>query len=84
MRPATNSAGLAAPASGPGLLPWAPELTGEAVDPVPAAPASEPSRRRRLAALLLSFRRAWRQLRADRARRLPAIAGIVVACANVV
>ncbi|MBV1796330.1 hypothetical protein [Siccirubricoccus sp. G192] len=81
MRPAMNRAGFAAPASGPGLLPWAPELTGETVEP---APAPGPSRMRRLAALLLAFRRAWRQLRADRARQLPAIAGIVVACANCV
>ena len=84
MRPATDSAGLALPVSGPGLLPWAPELTGEAADPAPAAATPEPPRTRRLAALLLPFRRAWRQLRSDRAGRPLAIAGIIFACANVV
>ena len=60
---------------GAGLLPWAPERNGEA--PPPVAP---PPRARPLAALLLPFRLAWRQLRAERARLLSAIAGVMFAC----
>lgn len=62
---------------GAGLLPWAPELNGEAPPPV-AQPRLRPLL---LAApLLLPLRLAWRQLRADRARLLSAIAGVMFAC----
>lgn len=60
-----------------GLLPWAPENTGE------AAPAQEPPPRRGgpglLAWALLPARLAWRQLRAERARLFSAMAGVMFA-----
>jgi putative ABC transport system permease protein len=58
------------------LLPWAPERTGE-------APPPEPPRARRPgigAGILLPLRLAWRQLRAERARLISAVAGVVFAC----
>jgi putative ABC transport system permease protein len=60
---------------GPPLLPWAPELSGDAVPP-----AAPPPRRSPLAGLYLPLRLAWRQLRAERARLLSAIAGVMFAC----
>lgn len=67
---------IPAPAA-PGLLPWAPELTGEA-SPPPEARA--PRRFAPGAALLLPLRLAWRQLRAEKARLFSAIAGVMFAC----
>jgi putative ABC transport system permease protein len=67
---------LEAPAPpAPGLLPWAPELTGDAPPPESRAPRAHPG-----AALLLPVRLAWRQLRAERARLFSAIAGVMFAC----
>jgi putative ABC transport system permease protein len=64
------------------LLPWAPERTGETGHaPPPAPPRAKPSPLGQpLAALLLPLRLAWRQLRADRARLLSAVAGVLFAC----
>jgi putative ABC transport system permease protein len=60
------------------LLPWAPERCGDAPPP-PASPA--PRRGPGLAArILLPLRLAWRQLRAERARLISAVAGVVFAC----
>lgn len=57
----------------PPLLPWAPERTGEAsAGPPPARPGLS-------ARLLLPARLAWRQLRAERARLLSALAGVMFA-----
>ncbi|MDO9710195.1 ABC transporter permease DevC [Paracraurococcus lichenis] len=68
----------------PGLLPWAPELTGDdAPPPPPASPGPEaraPRRFRPGEALWLPARLAWRQLRAERARLFSAIAGVMFAC----
>lgn len=70
----------------PALLPWAPELTGEA--PPPATPARtadpEPPPAPRGTGwagrtFLLPVRLAWRQLRAERARLFSAIAGVMFA-----
>ena len=66
----------------PGLLPWAPELTGEAsrvTAPQPDAPDA-PRRAAPFAWFLLPARLAWRQLRSDRARLLSALAGVMFAC----
>ncbi len=66
----------AAPAA---LLPWAPERTG----PQPALAAPPPPSRRGLSPLAwlwLPLRIAWRQLRAEKARLLSAIAGVMFAC----
>lgn len=62
--------------SPPRLLPWAPELTGDAAPPPPAAPAPRPGL---LPSLWLPLRLAARQLRADRAKLLTAIAGVMFA-----
>ncbi len=61
----------------PGLLPWAPEMTGEAraAPAEPRAPVLSP-----LSWVLLPMRLAWRQLRSERARLLSAIAGVMFAC----
>ncbi|MFZ4407326.1 MAG: ABC transporter permease DevC [Paracraurococcus sp.] len=66
-----------APAPAPGFLPWAPELTGEAPSPPPAAraPRGLPG-----GALYLPLRLAWRQLRAEKAKLFSAIAGVMFAC----
>ena len=57
------------------LLPWAPERTGEATaTPPPRAKGPGP-----IAGLLLPARLAWRQLRAERARLLSAMAGVMFA-----
>jgi putative ABC transport system permease protein len=66
-------------AAAPKLLPWAPERTGEAppVPPVPAGGGSGPGWAR---AMILPFRLAWRQLRAERARLFSALAGVMFAC----
>ncbi len=61
----------------PPLLPWAPENTGEPGAPPPAA-----ERQRgpgMFEAILLPARLAWRQLRAERARFLSALAGVMFA-----
>lgn len=60
--------------SPPRLLPWAPERSGEAPPPAPVArrPGLLPS-------LWLPLRLAARQLRADRAKLLTAIAGVMFA-----
>jgi putative ABC transport system permease protein len=68
-----------------GLLPWAPERTGDDGDdaaPPPALPSTPPPSRRAkpLAALMLPLRLAWRQLRWEKARLLSAIAGVMFAC----
>lgn len=55
------------------LLPWAPENTGDA-PPAEAASRAMPS-----AGLFLPARLAWRQLRAERARLLSAMAGVMFA-----
>jgi putative ABC transport system permease protein len=71
------------PDSRHGLLPWAPERTGEdpAGDAPPPAAAPSPTRRGSpLAALWLPLRLAWRQLRAEKARLASAIAGVMFAC----
>jgi putative ABC transport system permease protein len=69
---------LSPPEARPDLLPWAPERAGEVS---PASPASAPTPRRRPTDwLLLPLRLAWRQLRAERARLLSAIAGVMFAC----
>lgn len=76
----------AAPPPDDGLLPWAPERTGEAPlmpterqappdDAPPPAPAFRPLR-----FLLLPLRLAWRQLRAEKARLASAVAGVMFAC----
>lgn len=68
----------------PGLLPWAPELTGEAkrvtpgADDAPRAP--KPAAPAPLGWAWLPLRLAWRQLRSDRARLLSALAGVMFAC----
>ncbi len=69
----------------PGLLPWAPELSGDdrrsaptqarAPDPTPA-----PAPGMALRWVLLPLRLAWRQLRSERARLVSAIAGVMFAC----
>lgn len=61
----------------PPLLPWAPENTGEpgAVPP----PAERPRGPGMFEAILLPARLAWRQLRAERARFLSALAGVMFA-----
>jgi putative ABC transport system permease protein len=61
-----------------GLLPWAPERTGEA-PPLPREQRPAPSVRP-LRFLLLPLRLAWRQLRAEKARLASAIAGVMFAC----
>jgi putative ABC transport system permease protein len=73
-----------APSSPPddGLLPWAPERTGEGSPPVREAPRCDeraPSFRP-LRFLALPLRLAWRQLRAEKARLASAIAGVMFAC----
>ncbi|MBL6454926.1 FtsX-like permease family protein [Belnapia sp. T6] len=61
------------------LLPWAPELTGEAA--AEASPPPTPPRGPGLFdALWLPLRLAWRQLRAERSRLASAIAGVLFAC----
>ena len=73
-----NALERTAPAPAP-LLPWAPELNGEAAAPPPPAP-----RPRAVAALAgalwLPLRLAWRQLRAEKARLASATAGVMFAC----
>lgn len=68
----------------PGLLPWAPELTGDDKQSRPAAArAPEPPRAPGAAPLRwlhLPLRLAWRQLRSERARLFSAIAGVMFAC----
>lgn len=67
----------------PGLLPWAPELTGEGGAAAPQAAPSPPGREGGLPLLAwfwLPLRLAWRQLRADRARLFSALAGVMFAC----
>jgi putative ABC transport system permease protein len=54
------------------LLPWAPELSGEAEAPAPKRAPSVFS--------LLPVRIAWRQLRHEKARLASAIAGVMFAC----
>ncbi|MGG5817654.1 ABC transporter permease DevC [Falsiroseomonas sp. HW251] len=68
------------------LLPWAPELTGDAPQR-PSAPASEPraplARRTPpgfAASTWFAVRLAWRQLRSEKARLASAIAGVLFAC----
>ncbi|TCZ66140.1 ABC transporter permease DevC [Roseicella aquatilis] len=69
-----------APAA-PGFLPWAPELTGEAsAPPPPLAPEARAPRPNPLAPFWLPLRLAWRQLWAEKARLLSAIAGVMFAC----
>ena len=60
------------------LLPWAPELTGEAEAPPPPPSPAKPWRP--FAGFSLPLRLAWRQLLAERARLLSAIAGVMFAC----
>jgi putative ABC transport system permease protein len=61
-----------------GLLPWAPEKTGDTMPNATAARA--PARRPpALGTLLLPARLAWRQLRAERARLVSAMAGVMFA-----
>lgn len=55
------------------LLPWAPELTGEAAPPARRAPGF-------LASSWMALRLAWRQLRSEKARLASAIAGVLFAC----
>jgi putative ABC transport system permease protein len=63
------------------LLPWAPELTGEAAPPAPAAtPPAAPPRQGLAASTWLALRLAWRQLRSEKARLASAIAGVMFAC----
>jgi putative ABC transport system permease protein len=64
--------------SKPGLLPWAPERTGEATPAARPAPATARGPGP-LATLLLPARLAWRQLRAERARLFSAMAGVMFA-----
>lgn len=68
----------------PGLLPWAPELTGEAPQSTPK-PTRSPRAPKEpgfhpVAWAWLPLRLAWRQLRHDRARLLSALAGVMFAC----
>lgn len=67
-----------------GLLPWAPELTGEEKRSLPQAkPAPDPVKAPSpsiLNRLWLPFRLAWRQLRSDRTRLASALAGVMFAC----
>lgn len=57
------------------LLPWAPELTGEAI------PAPQPPRGPGMVGFfLLPLRLAWRQLQAEKSRLLAAMAGVMFAC----
>ena len=58
------------------LLPWAPELTGEALPVPPEAPRGPGLG----AWFLLPARLAWRQLRAEKARLAAAMAGVMFAC----
>jgi len=67
----------AIPPPQPALLPWAPELTGEAL--APAAPPPPPGFRP-FAGLALPLRLAWRQLRSEKAKLASAIAGVMFAC----
>jgi putative ABC transport system permease protein len=55
------------------LLPWAPELTGEAAPPPRRAPGA-------LTSSWMALRLAWRQLRSEKARLASAIAGVLFAC----
>ncbi len=55
------------------LLPWAPELTGEAAPAQRRAPGF-------LASTWMAVRLAWRQLRSEKARLASAIAGVLFAC----
>ena len=68
----------------PGLLPWAPELTGEEKRSTPEAKrAPDPGKVRSPAftdRFWLPFRLAWRQLRSDRTRLVSALAGVMFAC----
>ena len=59
------------------LLPWAPELTGEAAPPARTPRRGGPSF---AASTWLAVRLAWRQLRAEKARLASAIAGVLFAC----
>ncbi|HEY4254343.1 MAG TPA: ABC transporter permease DevC [Roseomonas sp.] len=62
----------------PRLLPWAPECNGQAPSSAPPpAPRRGPGPGPRI---LLPVRLAWRQLRAERARLISAVAGVVFAC----
>jgi putative ABC transport system permease protein len=70
-----------------GLLPWAPERTGEAFAAPAPREAPPPLREERRAPffqplrfLLLPLRLAWRQLRAEKGRLASAIAGVMFAC----
>lgn len=63
-----------------GLLPWAPERTGETPPPARQEPGREAPSFQPLRFLLLPLRLAWRQLRAERARLASAIAGVMFAC----
>ena len=63
-----------APTPDDALLPWAPERTGE------AEPETPPPRPKPFGHLVLPLRLAWRQLLAERARLLSAIAGVMFAC----
>jgi putative ABC transport system permease protein len=72
-----NAMPRTAPAAEAELLPWAPELTGDAA--VAASPPP-PGGGSPLAGLWLPLRLAWRQLRAERARLASAIAGVLFAC----
>jgi putative ABC transport system permease protein len=73
-----NAIPRTAPAAEARLLPWAPELTGDAAAAAPPPPPS--SGGSPLAGLWLPLRLAWRQLRAERARLASAIAGVLFAC----
>ena len=70
--------------SAPGLLPWAPELTGEDKQSTAAAGrATKPPKQAGASPLdwiWLPMRLAWRQLRSDRGRLASAIAGVMFAC----
>lgn len=59
------------------LLPWAPELASQAVEPAPPPRRQAPGH---AAATLLAVRLAWRQLRSEKARLASAIAGVMFAC----
>jgi len=66
----------------PDLLPWAPERTASPAqpEPQPQPPPRAPRGRPFGAVLWLPLRLAWRQLRADRARLISAVAGVLFAC----
>lgn len=63
----------------PELLPWAPEKTGEATPAASSAPPRPARTPGAWVAFFLPARLAWRQLRAERARLLSAITGVMFA-----